>query len=222
MNEDLWLDKLTQVQRDQFSRYCDLLVEWNEKINLTTITQRDDIYLKHFYDSVILDELYDLKGSLCDVGSGAGFPGIPLKIVKPELDVVLMEPIKKRCVFLETVIKELGLKGITVINARAEDYKERRFDYTTARAVAALNILCELCLPLTKKGGHFLAMKSVKAHEELEEAQNAIRILGGKVFETREITLSGEMNRVIINIEKIKGTPAGYPRRYALIKKKPL
>ena len=222
MNEDLWLDNLTQVQRDQFSRYCDLLIEWNEKINLTTITDRNDIYLKHFYDSVILDELYDLRGSLCDIGSGAGFPGIPLKIVKPELNVVLMEPIKKRCVFLETVIKELKLEGITVVNTRAEDYKEQRFDYTTARAVAALNILSELCLPLTRKGGHFLAMKSVKAQEELESAQNAIKILGGKVLETKEITLSGDIHRVIIDIEKVKGTPAGYPRRYASIKKKPL
>jgi len=222
MKEDLWLDNLTDVQREQFSRYYELLREWNEKINLTTITEKKDVYLKHFYDSVILDELYDLRGSLCDVGSGAGFPGIPLKIVKPELSVVLMEPIKKRCVFLETVIRELHLEGISVVNARAEEYKGQKFDYTTARAVAALNILAELCLPLTKKDGHFLAMKASKAAEELETAQNAIKILGGKVAETREITLSDDISRVIINIEKVKGTPAGYPRRYALIKKKPL
>ena len=222
MNKSSWLDDLSDLQKEQFSRYYDLLVEWNEKINLTTITERDDVYLKHFYDSVLLNELFPLSGTFCDVGTGAGFPGIPLKIVNPDLQVFLMEPIKKRCNFLEEVIRELGLTGITVLNVRAEEYKEQRFDFTAARAVASLNILAELCLPLTKVNGHFLAMKASKAHEELEEARQAINILGGTVNDIKEITLGENMSRVIIDVQKTKSTPSGYPRRYAQIKKKPL
>ena len=211
-------------QLQQFERYADLLIEWNEKFNLTSITGREDIYVKHFYDSILPSLYRDLKGSLADVGSGAGFPGIPLKIMYPDLEVTLIEPTGKRCTFLNEVISQLSLDKITVVNMRSEDYarKNVRFDFVTARAVAELNILTELCLPLVKTDGHFIVMKGPKAYQELENASRAIRVLGGTVREVREIPLSSDQTRVLIDIQKTSEHDPKYPRNYSQIKKKPL
>ena len=211
-------------QLQQFERYADLLIEWNEKFNLTSITGREDIYVKHFYDSILPSLYRDLKGSLADVGSGAGFPGIPLKIMYPDLEVTLIEPTGKRCTFLNEVISQLSLDKITVVNMRSEDYAREnvRFDFVTARAVAELNILTELCLPLVKTNGHFIVMKGPKAYQELENASRAIRVLGGTVREVREIPLSSDQTRVLIDIQKTSGHDPKYPRNYSQIKKKPL
>ena len=213
---------LNTEQLAQFDLYASLLVEWNERFNLTAITEREDIFVKHFYDSLLLQKTFTDNDTLCDIGSGAGFPGIPLKIVYPQLKVSLMEPTGKRCTFLNEVITQLKLTDIEVLNCRAEDYREKKFTYTTARAVSRLNILTELCLPLTEVNGHFIAMKGSQGHEELKEASNAIRKLGGCVKEVKEIMLPDQQERILINIEKVRETPAGYPRRYAQIKKKPL
>lgn len=211
-------------QLQQFERYADLLIEWNEKFNLTSITGREDIYVKHFYDSILPSLYRDLKGSLADVGSGAGFPGIPLKIMYPDLEVTLIEPTGKRCTFLNEVISQLSLDKITVVNMRSEDYAREnvRFDFVTARAVAELNILTELCLPLVKTDGHFIVMKGPKAYQELENASRAIRVLGGTVREVREIPLSSDQTRVLIDIQKTSEHDPKYPRNYSQIKKKPL
>ena len=179
---------LTTEQLAQFDLYASLLVEWNEKFNLTAITDRDDIFVKHFYDSLLLQAPFTDSDTLCDIGSGAGFPGIPLKIVYPQLKVFLMEPTGKRCLFLNEVISQLKLTDIEVLNCRAEEYKEKKFTYTTARAVSRLNILSELCLPLTEVNGHFIAMKGSQGHDELKEAANAIKKLGGTVRKVKEIT----------------------------------
>ena len=216
--------EVTDRQLQQFERYADLLIEWNEKFNLTSITGREDIYVKHFYDSILPSLYRDLKGSLADVGSGAGFPGIPLKIMYPDLEVTLIEPTGKRCTFLNEVISQLSLDKITVVNMRSEDYAREnvRFDFVTARAVAELNILTELCLPLVKTDGHFIVMKGPKAYQELENASRAIRVLGGTVREVREIPLSSDQTRVLIDIQKTSGHDPKYPRNYSQIKKKPL
>ncbi|MBR2745313.1 MAG: 16S rRNA (guanine(527)-N(7))-methyltransferase RsmG [Erysipelotrichaceae bacterium] len=213
---------LTTEQLAQFDLYASLLVEWNEKFNLTAITDREGIFIKHFYDSLLLQAPFKNTDTLCDIGSGAGFPGIPLKIAYPQLKVSLMEPTGKRCVFLNEVINQLKLTDIEVLNYRAEEYKEKKFTYTTARAVSRLNILSELCLPLTEVNGHFIAMKGSQGHDELKEAANAIKKLGGSVREVKEIMLPDQQERILIDIEKVIETPAGYPRRYAQIKKKPL
>ena len=216
--------EVTNRQLQQFERYADLLIEWNEKFNLTSITGREDIYVKHFYDSILPSLYRDLKGSLADVGSGAGFPGIPLKIMYPDLEVTLIEPTGKRCTFLNEVISQLSLDKITVLNMRSEDYAREnvRFDFVTARAVAELNILAELCLPLVKTDGHFIVMKGPKAYQELENASRAIRVLGGTVREVREIPLSSDQTRVLIDIQKTSEHDPKYPRNYSQIKKKPL
>ena len=216
--------EVTDRQLQQFERYADLLIEWNEKFNLTSITGREDIYVKHFYDSILPSLYHDLKGSLVDVGSGAGFPGIPLKIMYPDLEVTLIEPTGKRCTFLNEVISQLSLDKITVVNMRSEDYAREnvRFDFVTARAVAELNILTELCLPLVKTNGHFIVMKGPKAYQELENASRAIRVLGGTVREVREIPLSSDQTRVLIDIQKTSEHDPKYPRNYSQIKKKPL
>ena len=216
--------EVTERQLQQFELYADLLVEWNEKFNLTSITEKEDIYVKHFYDSLLPYMYYDLKGSLADVGTGAGFPGIPLKIIDPDLEVALVEPMGKRCTFLNEVIRQLGLEKITVVNKRSEDYarENARFDYVTARAVAELNILAELCMPLAKLNGHFIVMKGPRAYQELETAAKAIKTLGGTVKDVREIKLSDDQTRVLIDIQKTGEHSSKYPRNYSQIKKKPL
>ena len=219
--------ELTQKQLDQFHKYYETLVEWNEKMNLTAITQEEDVYLKHFYDSLTISFDYDLNHqSLCDIGAGAGFPSIPLKIVYPELKITIVDSLTKRITFLNHLCEVLELENVTAVSARAEEYalKHREsFDIVTARAVARLNILDELCLPLVKLGGDFITLKGLKAKEELEEAKTGIEKLGGKVYKQVDFTLTDENDhRCNIFIHKEKATPLKYPRPFGKIKKKPL
>jgi len=214
---------LSEKQKNQFYEYAQFLVEYNEKVNLTTITELDEIYEKHFYDSLLIGSLVQGKQTLCDVGSGAGFPGIPLKIIYPEIQLTILEPLQKRVQFLKLLTEKLGIE-VEIVNRRAEDAKEYResFDVVTARAVANLNILAELCIPLVKKEGIFIAMKGSKGIEELEQAQKATKELGCEVEEIQENELSNNEKRINIVYRKIRETAAVFPRKYAAMKKKPL
>ncbi len=215
---------LSKQQEEMLDKYADLLVEWNQKFNLTAITQRDEIYLKHFLDCLLLAKKLEKDITLVDVGSGAGFPGIVIKIYRPDIKVTLLEPNNKKVTFLREVISQLNLKDIEVYDDRAEDFCKdhyQQYDVVTARAVAALNILCELCLPLVKVNGRFIAMKGPKALEELEQAKNAIKTLSAEYISKDEFALD-ESTRVFLNIRKIGNTNKKYPRNYGQIKKRPL
>lgn len=222
--------ELSDKQLEQFEKYYELLVSWNEKMNLTAITEKREVYLKHFYDSIMLALVVDLKpdASLCDVGSGAGFPSIPLKIIYPTLQVSIVDSLNKRITFLTNLVKELGLEGVSLFHDRAETFAQSKdhresYNYVTARAVARLNVLTELCLPLVKKNGSFLALKAAKSDEELAEAQSAIRLLGGKFVEDKEsfLPVTGDERHVLI-IDKKKETPKKYPRKPGLPNKQPI
>lgn len=224
------LDKgitLSQKQIQQFELYYQTLVEWNEKMNLTAITNKEDVYLKHFYDSLTISFDYPLNNqSLCDIGAGAGFPSIPLKIVYPDLKITIVDSLSKRITFLKHLVQVLQLNDVNAISARAEEYaKDHResFDIVTARAVARLNILDELCLPLVKIDGDFITLKGLKAKEELSEAKQGIEKLGGTIEKEVDFTLTDENDhRCNIFIHKTKQTPVKYPRQFGQIKKKPL
>lgn len=221
--------ELSNTQKEQFQTYYQLLVEWNEKMNLTSITDEHEVYLKHFYDSITPSFYYDFKGSLsiCDVGAGAGFPSIPLKIIFPELKVTIVDSLNKRIQFLNHLADVLGLQDVSFVHDRAEtfgkgDYRES-YDIVTARAVARLTVLSELCLPLVKKGGQFIALKSSKGEEELDEAQFAINVLGGNVKETFNFELPEEAGeRQMIVIDKRRQTSKKYPRKPGTPNKSPL
>lgn len=222
---------LTDQQMIQFATYFRLLVEWNEKMNLTAITKQEEVYLKHFYDSIMLAMANDFnqgKMTLCDVGSGAGFPSIPLKIVYPNLEITIVDSLNKRITFLKTLSDSLGLDGVNLYHDRAETFGKNKkfreqFDYVTARAVARLNVLSELCLPLVKKEGFFLAMKAAKSDEELKEASKAITLLGGKLVKEEDVTLPiTKDSRYIITIQKKKETPNKFPRKPGMPNKQPL
>lgn len=218
---------LSDAQLNKFEEYYKFLVEYNEKVNLTAITEHDEVMIKHFYDSLILSRaLYPGKIKLLDVGAGAGFPSVPNAIINDMLDVTIIDSLNKRIVFLEELIKKLGLKNVKPIHGRAEEYaieNREKFDVVTARAVARLNILIELCIPFVKVGGLFVAMKSKEGEEELNEALNGIGLLGGKVIDRMDFELPNGMGeRELILIKKIKPTPNKYPRKFAQIKSKPL
>lgn len=232
-----WLSKklsehgieLSETQKEQFQTYYQLLVEWNEKMNLTSITEEHDVYLKHFYDSITPSFYYDFDGelSICDVGAGAGFPSIPLKIVFPELKVTIVDSLNKRIQFLNHLAAELGLQEVSFVHDRAESYGKgayrESYDIVTARAVARLTVLSELCLPLVKKGGQFIALKSSKGEEELQEANFAINILGGNVKETFSFELPEDAGeRQMIVIDKRRQTSKKYPRKPGTPNKSPL
>lgn len=216
-----WQIDLTDKQLEQFDRYYDLLTTWNGKINLTAITDQSEVYEKHFYDSLSLTAVMDLSqvSTIMDVGAGAGFPSIPLKIVFPHLKVTIVDSLNKRITFLKELSDDLGLEDVTLIHQRAEDAGQdpllrEKFDLVTARAVARLNVLAELCLPFARVSGHFAALKGAKAQEEELMAQKAITVLGGKVVKSVSLTLpSDHSDRDIILIEKVKKTPRKYPRQ---------
>ncbi|HCM88947.1 MULTISPECIES: 16S rRNA (guanine(527)-N(7))-methyltransferase RsmG [Vagococcus] len=223
--------ELSDTQMKQFHRYYELLVEWNEKINLTAITDLEEVYLKHFYDSITLAISLDFKNenySLCDVGSGAGFPSIPIKIVYPNLNISIVDSLNKRIKFLTLLCEELHLENVNLYHDRAEMFGQNKihreaYDLVTARAVARLNVLSELCIPLVKKGGKFLALKAAKSEEEVIESKKAIAILGGKLVEEVEIVLPfNEDKRYVVVIEKKKETPKKYPRKPGTPNKSPL
>ena len=217
---------LSDKQIEQFDKYFKLLVEWNEKMNLTAITDEEGVYLKHFYDSITIAFDFEFASqSIVDVGAGAGFPSIPLKIIYPDLKVTIVDSLTKRITFLNRLFEALELTNCKAISARAEEYaKENRekCDVVMARAVARLNILDELCLPLVKVGGYFLALKGLKATEELEEAGKGIVLLGGQVEKSIDFTLTNDNHRSNIIIKKVRDTPAKYPRMFGKIKKQPL
>ncbi len=218
---------LTSEQLEMYNIYATTLISESKKMNLTSITDLEDIYIKHFYDSMLIIKTIDLKNkSLVDVGSGAGFPGIVLKIMEPSLQVTLVEPTTKRCNFLNLVIDKLNLKGITVINDRAEkcikDYRES-FDIATARAVANLSILLELLTPFVKENGYVISFKGISGEEELEGAKSAINRLSLKLdnIYDEELPLN-KGNRKLIKLKKLDKTKDIYPREYAKIVKNPL
>ena len=222
--------ELTEKQMEQFNRYFELLVEWNEKINLTAITEPKDVAIKHMIDSITAydEALFKDGTTVIDVGTGAGFPGLPLKIFCPEIKLTLMDSLNKRIKFLQTVVEELGLKDVECVHARAEEgarnkkYRES-FDIAVSRAVARLPILCEYCLPFVKKGGHFIALKGMQFNEEAEEAAKAIKVMGGSKTEIRPVKLPEiDDKRAVITITKTMPTPKAYPRKAGTPTKNPI
>ncbi|HRX91364.1 MAG TPA: 16S rRNA (guanine(527)-N(7))-methyltransferase RsmG [Candidatus Izemoplasmatales bacterium] len=216
--------ELKESMYASFARYYDLLMEGNAKCNLTAITDKEEVYRKHFLDSLALAKVKKMsEQTLLDVGSGAGFPSLPLKIAFPKLRVTIVDSLGKRIAFLEDLVMKLGLNDVSIVKGRAEEYGSKNsFDIVTARAVAKMNILTELCLPFVKPGGSFLAMKSSDCHEELEKAKRGIAILGGKITDIIEYDLGIDGKRSIIIIDKIKKSADIYPRLYAKISKNPL
>lgn len=220
--------ELSDEASSRFDLYYKRLIAVNEVMNLTAITEEQEVYNKHFLDSLMIVKALDLNKefTLCDVGSGAGFPSIPLSIVSSNAKVTIIDALNKRIKFLNDLILELGLKNVIALHERAEDYakiKREFFDVTTARAVARLNILSELCLPLTRVGGYFIAMKGQGGNEEIKEAFKGIEILGGHVEKVISLELPDNAGaRDIIIIKKIKETPKKYPRAFAKIKERPL
>lgn len=218
---------LTPMQEEKFGKFCGILKEYNEKFNLTSITEDDEIYEKHFTDSLKGEEIFPLNAKVIEIGSGGGFPSVPLKIAREDLSFTLLEATEKKCGYLRIVGKELGFENFEVVCGRAEEFGKKKefrekFDVATARAVARLNVLCEYCLPFVKKGGYFVAYKG-EAEEEIKEAEKAVEIIGGKIVEVKDFILSEKSGRRnIIVIKKERETPAEYPRNNGAIKKKPL
>ena len=220
--------ELSDKQIAQFNLYYELLTAKNKVMNLTAITEYNDVVRKHFIDSMMISRVLDMKkiNSLCDVGTGAGFPGIPLKIVYPHIQLTLVDSVGKRVNFLSEVVEKLGLEDVETIHSRTEDlahnqkYREK-YDMVTARAVASMNVLAEYCIPYAKIGGYFAAYKSGNIEEEIENAKNAVKILGGKIEKTDVFEIY-EMGRSIVLIKKASSTPKMYPRKAGTPSKNPL
>ena len=212
----------------QFEKYASLLKEWNEKMNLTAITDDEGIAVKHFIDSISLLKFHSPKSGsrLIDIGTGAGFPGVPLKIMCPDIKLTLLDSLNKRLIFLDAVCKELNIE-VELIHARAEEGSRKNelresFDIAVSRAVANLPALCEYCIPYVKKGGLFISMKGPDAGTELKQAEKAVAVLGGKVGAVDTLILPDESKRTIISVLKVKQTPPAYPRRGQKINKNPI
>lgn len=215
-------------QLNQFYKYMNLLLEWNEKINLTAIIEPEEVVLKHFVDSLTISKYIEKNSTLTDVGTGAGFPGIPLKIYRPDLKVTLVDSLNKRINFLNEVISELELEDICTVHSRIEDFGKdnkyrEKFDYVTARAVANISVLSEYLIPLSKIEGKCIYMKGSELEEELNNGKNAIKILGGEIDKVDEFKLpDSDILRNIIIINKVKNTPNKYPRKAGTPAKEPL
>ncbi|WP_164670558.1 16S rRNA (guanine(527)-N(7))-methyltransferase RsmG [Virgibacillus doumboii] len=221
---------LNDRQMEQFDMYYKTLVEWNEKINLTALTDQKDVYLKHFYDSISAAFYYDFNRDLhiCDVGAGAGFPSIPLKICFPDLKVTIVDSLRKRINFLNQLAAQLDLTNVAFYHDRAENFGKNSkfrevFDVVTARAVARMSVLSELCLPLTNKNGTFIAMKGSQLDEEIADAKSAIELLGGEINQVHTFNLPvEESERTIFIFDKKRKTPKKYPRKPGIPNKAPL
>ncbi len=227
--EEIGLD-LNEAKLNQFDEYYELLVEWNKVMNLTGITEYDEVILKHYIDSLAINTAIDMSKveKLIDIGTGAGFPGLPLKIAYPHINVDLLDSLNKRIKFLKEVITSLGLENINAMHGRAEDYAKQpkhreQYDMCVSRAVANLATLSEYCLPYVKVGGYFVAFKAGNVEEELNASKNAIKILGGEIESVKEITLPmSDITRTFIIIKKISSTKNKYPRKAGLPAKEPL
>ena len=220
--------EFTEEQLNKFCEYMNLLIEWNEKINLTSIVEPKEIILKHFIDSLTINKYLKENSTLADVGTGAGFPGIPLKILRPDMKITLVDSLNKRIKFLNEVIEKLNLKDIVTVHSRIEDFGKSKnyrenFDYVTARAVANLAVLSEYLIPIAKIGGKCLCMKGNNVEEEITSGKKAIDVLGGKIEIIDEFLLpDSDISRNIIVITKAKNTPARFPRKAGLPSKEPL
>ncbi|MGH4137486.1 16S rRNA (guanine(527)-N(7))-methyltransferase RsmG [Clostridium sp.] len=215
---------------EQFMKYKDLIKEWNEKVNLTAIKEDEEIIKKHFIDSMKVFKFQGLKNAknVIDIGTGGGFPGIPMKIIKPEINIVLLDSLNKRINFLNEVISNLQLEKIKAIHGRAEDFAQDRqyrekFDVAVSRAVANLTVLSEYCLPYVKVGGYFVAMKGPAVEEEIKSSKNAIRMLGGRIEHIEKVQIEdSDLDHNLVIISKISGTPKKYPRKAGMVAKSPL
>lgn len=220
--------EVNENQIEMFYNYMNLLIEWNEKMNLTAIIEPKEIILKHFIDSITIKKYLKENDEVLDIGTGAGFPGIPLKIVEENSKITLLDSLNKRITFLQEVINKLNLKDIRGIHGRAEEFvkqkgEREKYDIVTSRAVARLNVLLEYMLPFTKIGGSCICMKANNTEEELQEAEKAINILGGKIEKVDKIILpESDIERNIIIIKKIKETPNKYPRKAGMPAKEPI
>lgn len=237
MNEEQFIQalkeqgiELSEKQIQQFRRYFEILVEWNEKMNLTAITDEPSVYLKHFYDSISASFHFDFTKvtTVCDVGAGAGFPSLPIKICYPHLHITIVDSLNKRIQFLNHLSDEIGLDYVEFVHARAEEFGQNpqyreKFELVTARAVARLSVLSELCLPLVKEGGQFLALKAASGDDELKDAKKAITVLGGKLVHHVAFELPiEESERTIYVFDKVKATPKKYPRKPGTPNKSPI
>lgn len=222
--------ELSDHQITQFKKYFQLLVEWNEKMNLTAITDLEGVYLKHFYDSISASFYFDFSTvtTVCDVGAGAGFPSIPIKICYPHLHITIVDSLNKRITFLNHLSDELQLENMHFVHARAEEFGQNpkyreQFDIVTARAVARLAVLSELCVPLAKQGGYFVALKAAAGAEELKNAKKALTTLGVSLKKEFSFHLPvEESDRILYIFDKIKGTPKKYPRKPGVPNKTPI
>ena len=220
--------ELSVEQLWKFYRYMELLIEWNEKINLTAITDPEEIILKHFIDSLTIYKDIENNSKIVDVGTGAGFPGIPLSIIDSTLKVTLVDSLNKRLIFLGEVIKELKLENVETVHARAEEFGQNKkyresFDIATSRAVANLSTLSEYLIPIVKINGKCICMKASEAKQEIEDAKNAINVLGGTIKNIEEFNLpKSDIGRTIITIKKEKNTPNKYPRKAGTPSKEPI
>lgn len=237
MNEQQFIEalkekgiELTDTQIAQFKTYFELLVEWNGKMNLTAITDLEGVYLKHFYDSISASFYFDFSNvnSICDVGAGAGFPSLPIKICFPHLHVTIVDSLNKRITFLNHLSEQLKLENVDFVHSRAEEFGQNlkyreQFDVVTARAVARLSVLSELCIPLVKQGGYFVALKAAAGAEELKDAKKAITTLGASLKEEFSYNLPvEESERTLYVFDKIKQTPKKYPRKPGVPNKTPI
>lgn len=219
---------LGEKQINQFYIYMNLLLEWNKKINLTAITKPEEIILKHFIDSMTIVNDIEKNASLIDVGTGAGFPGIPLKIIREDIEVTLLDSLNKRIVFLQEVIKQLSLMRIEAVHSRVEEFGKNKkyresFDYATSRAVANLSTLSEYLIPLVKLEGCCISMKGSEIEEEVQQSKKAILLLGGKIEKIKKFQLpKSDIDRNVIIIRKVKSTPSKYPRKPGMATKEPI